>query len=48
MKWVDGEIVDMGTTVATRSYRANAISDDKTVISGWQDDSDGTRYGFIG
>jgi uncharacterized membrane protein len=37
--------VDLGSTVANRSSRANDISADGQVIVGWQDQADGTRLG---
>ncbi len=39
--------VDLGSTVADRSSRANNVSADGTVIVGWQDASDGFRQGAI-
>ncbi|QOW11319.1 T9SS type A sorting domain-containing protein [Kaistella flava (ex Peng et al. 2021)] len=45
MKWTQATgIVDLGSTTPTRSSRANAISDDGTVIVGWQDDDYGDRF----
>ena len=37
--------VDLGTIVAGRSSRANAVSNDGTVIAGWQDTASGQRRG---
>ncbi|MGX9987203.1 T9SS type A sorting domain-containing protein [Soonwooa purpurea] len=48
-KWeINGEtvtITDMGSTETGRSSRANAISNDKSTIVGWQDDQSGFRQG---
>lgn len=46
VKWdeVNG-MVDLGSIVAGRSSRANAINAAGTVIVGWQDESNGTRSG---
>ncbi len=46
--WKDGEpIVGLGTTVPTRSSRADAVSADGSVIVGWQDAINGVRQGAI-
>lgn len=46
IKWdaVNG-ITDMGSTIPDSSSRANAISTDKNVVVGWQDQADGYRTG---
>ena len=45
-KWTQaGGMVDLGSTVADRSTRANAINDDGTIIVGWQDNDFGDRQG---
>lgn len=38
---------DLGSTVANRSSRANAVSDDGSIVAGWQDDDFGFRQGAI-
>lgn len=46
--WKDGEpIVGLGTTVPTRSSRADAVSADGSVIVGWQDAINGVRQGAM-
>lgn len=46
VKWTpQGGVVDLGSMVAERSSRANAVNTDGTVIVGWQDEIDGTRSG---
>lgn len=46
VKWeAENGMQDLGSIVDGRSSRANAISTDKTVIVGWQDESNGTRRG---
>ncbi|WP_027377711.1 T9SS type A sorting domain-containing protein [Kaistella palustris] len=46
--WKDGApIVGLGSTVATRSSRADAVSADGSVVAGWQDASNGVRQGAI-
>ena len=48
VKWTsENGVEDLGSTVTGSSSRANAINDDKTVIVGWQDASDGFRQGAI-
>jgi hypothetical protein len=42
-----GGLVDMGTSVAGRSTRANAANFNGTVIAGWQDQSSGFRQGAV-
>lgn len=37
--------VTIGSTVSGSSSRANAISDDGTIVAGWQDDDYGDRFG---
>ncbi|MDV7697179.1 T9SS type A sorting domain-containing protein [Chryseobacterium soli] len=46
VKWdaVNG-VTDLGSIIAGRSSRANAVNNDGTVIVGWQDEDDGTRSG---
>ncbi|KFF13478.1 secretion protein [Chryseobacterium soli] len=46
IKWdaVNG-VTDLGSIIAGRSSRANAVNNDGTVIVGWQDEDDGTRSG---
>ncbi len=39
--------VDMGSTVANRSTRANSVNTDGSVIVGWQDGSTGFRQGAM-
>jgi uncharacterized membrane protein len=48
IKWnaSDG-MVDMGSTVANRSSRANDVNNDGTVIVGWQDAATGFRQGAV-
>jgi uncharacterized membrane protein len=43
--WTSGGITDLGSTVANRSSRANRVSDDGTIVVGWQDRADGVRQG---
>ncbi|MEZ6235862.1 MAG: GC-type dockerin domain-anchored protein [Phycisphaerales bacterium] len=38
-------LVSLGTTVATRSSRANCVNGDGTIVAGWQDSSTGFRQG---
>lgn len=46
--WKDGEpLVGLGTTVPTRSSRADAVSADGSVIVGWQDAINGVRQGAM-
>ena len=45
VKWINDEIIDLGSTVNTRASRANSTSEDGRIIAGWQDDSYGTRMG---
>ena len=46
VKWdAVGGIIDLGSMVAGRSSRANAISAAGTVVVGWQDEVTGTRSG---
>lgn len=46
--WKDGEpLAGLGTTVPTRSSRADAVSADGSVIVGWQDAINGVRQGAI-
>ncbi|WP_373708064.1 T9SS type A sorting domain-containing protein [Kaistella sp.] len=46
--WKEGNsIVGLGSTVATRSSRANDVNADGTVITGWQDAINGVRQGVI-
>lgn len=46
--WKEGEaIVGLGSTVSTRSSRADAVSADGSVIVGWQDASNGIRQGAM-
>jgi uncharacterized membrane protein len=42
-----GGLVDMGTSVAGRSTRANAANFNGTVIVGWQDQASGFRQGAV-
>lgn len=45
--WKEGQsIVSLGSTVATRSSRADAVNNDGVVV-GWQDSSNGNRQGAI-
>ena len=45
-RWDSGTgMVDLGSTVTDRSSRANDVSDDGSVILGWQDGSTGFRQG---
>ncbi|MFP3597487.1 T9SS type A sorting domain-containing protein [Chryseobacterium sp. SIMBA_029] len=46
VKWdaVNG-VTDLGSIIAGRSSRANAVNTDGTVIVGWQDEDNGTRSG---
>jgi uncharacterized membrane protein len=44
--WTAGTgTVDLGSTVANRSTRANEVSDDGLVVIGWQDQATGVRQG---
>ncbi len=46
IKWTEADgIVDLGSTLAGRSSRANDINDDKSLVVGWQDDTGGFRQG---
>ncbi|WP_415328497.1 T9SS type A sorting domain-containing protein [Chryseobacterium sp. MMS23-Vi53] len=46
VKWdAANGMVDLGSIIAGRSSRANAVNADGTVIVGWQDETDGTRSG---
>lgn len=46
VKWTqETGYVDLGSTITGSSSRADAISDDKTVIGGYQDQSTGARSG---
>ncbi|KIA89373.1 T9SS type A sorting domain-containing protein [Kaistella jeonii] len=46
VKWdAANGMVDLGAVLATRSSRANAISNNKEIIVGWQDQADGFRSG---
>ena len=42
-----GGLVDLGSTVAGASSRANAVSDDGTIVAGWQDADNGARQGAV-
>lgn len=45
-KWTEATgLVDLGSTVAERSSRANSLTDDGTMIVGWQDNDNGDREG---
>lgn len=46
VKWdASSGVTDLGSIVAGRSSRANAISANGAVVVGWQDEQDGTRSG---
>lgn len=46
VKWSESTgIIDLGSTVANRSSRANSINADGTVVVGWQDNDYGDREG---
>ncbi|WP_027379740.1 T9SS type A sorting domain-containing protein [Chryseobacterium daeguense] len=46
IKWTaQGGMTDLGSMVAGRSSRANAVNSDGSVIVGWQDEADGARSG---
>ncbi|MCA9288490.1 MAG: hypothetical protein KDA05_07890, partial [Phycisphaerales bacterium] len=46
--WTQGTgMVDLGTTVPTRSTRANCVNADGSVIGGWQDSTTGYRQGAV-
>jgi Predicted integral membrane proteins containing uncharacterized repeats len=46
VKWTSaGGVVDLGSIVAGRSSRANAVNNDGSVIVGWQDEDSGGRRG---
>ena len=46
VKWTkETGLVDLGSTTPKSASRANAISEDGTMIAGWQDDKNGARYG---
>ncbi|KIA89392.1 T9SS type A sorting domain-containing protein [Kaistella jeonii] len=46
IKWSQSTgIVDLGSTVTSRSSRANSINSDGTVVVGWQDNEYGDREG---
>jgi uncharacterized membrane protein len=42
-----GGLVDLGSTVAGMSSRANACNEDGTVVAGWQDAQSGFRQGAV-
>lgn len=45
-KWTEATgLVDLGSTVAERSSRANSLTDDGTMVVGWQDNDNGDREG---
>jgi uncharacterized membrane protein len=49
VKWDEaGGMVDLGSIVAGRSSRANAISANGSVIVGWQDEPTGTKRSKMG
>ena len=46
IKWSEATgVIDLGSTVAASSSRANSINDDGTVVVGWQDNDFGEREG---
>ncbi|QOW11322.1 T9SS type A sorting domain-containing protein [Kaistella flava (ex Peng et al. 2021)] len=46
VKWTQaGGVVDLGSTVPNRSSRGNSITDDGTIVVGWQDNDYGDREG---
>lgn len=46
VKWTQGSgFVNLGSTVPNRSSRANSITDDGTIVVGWQDNEYGDRLG---
>ena len=48
VRWDEGVgLTDIGSTVTDRSSRANAVSDDGTVVAGWQDGTTGFRQGAV-
>jgi uncharacterized membrane protein len=48
IKWTENEgMVDMGSTVANRSSRANDANNDGSTIVGWQDSSTGFRQAAV-
>jgi hypothetical protein len=47
-QWSEGRgTFDLGSTVAGRSSRANAVDFDGNVVAGWQDSSSGFRQGAV-
>jgi uncharacterized membrane protein len=48
IQWSNGEgVSDLGSTVAGRSSRANAVNHDGSVVVGWQDGESGFRQGAV-
>lgn len=48
VRWDEGAgLSDIGSTVADRSSRANAVSNDGRVVAGWQDGVTGFRQGAV-
>jgi hypothetical protein len=48
VRWDEGAgLTDIGSTVADRSSRANAVSNDGRVVAGWQDGVTGFRQGAV-
>ena len=48
VRWDEGSgLSSIGSTVADRSSRANAVSDDGRVVAGWQDGSTGFRQAAV-
>lgn len=48
IQWSTGTgTIDLGSTVAGRSSRANAVNDNGSVVAGWQDDSFGFRQAAV-
>ena len=45
--WSGGTMTDLGSNLSTRSTRANGVSDDGSLVGGWQDRSDGYRSGAV-
>lgn len=47
IQWIGGVTMDLGSTVAGRSTRANGCDFDGSVVGGWQDSATGFRQGAI-
>lgn len=46
VKWTkETGLIDLGSTTTNAASRANTISEDGSIIAGWQDDKNGRRWG---